>query len=108
MLKYIQFIEQLERLHNRFNLSHQESRLLDVVAKAHLSEKSIFVGDLIGQKSLASQATLHSVFKSLLGKKLLTTKHHKEDGRLKQVVLTKLAHEHYMHIDREINRACNK
>jgi DNA-binding MarR family transcriptional regulator len=108
MLKYLKFIDQIKQLNKQFDLSYHEIELLDMAAKAHFSEQSIFVGDLIQQRNIASQATLHAVFKSLLEKKLLSTQSHEEDGRIKKVALTKLSLEHYKRVHREINRISAK
>ena len=108
MLKYLKFMGQIKQLNKQFDLSYHEIELLDLAAKAHFSEQPIFVGDLIYQRNIASQATLHAVFKSLLDKKLLSTKSHEEDGRVKRVALTKASIEHYKRLHREINRVSAK
>ncbi len=72
MLNYLKFMDQIKQLNNQFDLSYHEIELLDIAAKAHFSEQPIFVGDLICQRNIASQATLHAVLKSLLEKKLLS------------------------------------
>jgi DNA-binding MarR family transcriptional regulator len=108
MLKYLKLMDQVKQLNKQFDLSYHEIELLDLAAKAHFSEQPIFVGDLIHQRSIASQATLHAVFKGLVDKKLLSTKSHEEDGRIKKVSLTKASIEHYKRIHREINRASIK
>jgi len=104
MQKYLKFMDQVKQIYKKINLSHFEIELLDIAAKAHFYEQPIFVGDLICQRNLASKATLHSVFKGLLDKKLLSTMCHEGDGRIKKVALTKLAIEHYKRLHREICR----
>ena len=108
MLQYLRFMDQIKQLNKQFDLSYHEIELLDLAAKAHFSEQPIFVGDLIHQRNIASQATLHAVFKSLQDKKLLSTKPHEEDGRIKKVALTKASIEHYKRLHREINRVSTK
>jgi DNA-binding MarR family transcriptional regulator len=108
MLKYLKFMEQVKQLNKQFDLSYYEIELLDTAAKAHFSEQPIFVGDLIYQRNIATQATLHAVLKRLIEKKLLSTKYHEEDGRVKKVALTKASIEHYKRLHREINRASTK
>lgn len=105
MLKYLKLMDQVKQLNKQFELSYHEIELLDLAAKAHFSERSIFVGDLIYRRNIASQATLHAVLKKLVEKKLLSTKFHEEDGRVKKVFLTKTSIEHYKRLHREINRA---
>lgn len=104
---YLTFIDEYTRINRQFDLSHYEIELLDLVAKAHYSNQNIFIGDLIKQRNIASQATLHSVLKRLLEKKLLTCKSYIEDGRNKKVVLTKLALERYKRLDFEIFKSAS-
>lgn len=105
MQKYLNFIDQVKQLNKQFDLSPHEIELLDIAAKAHFFERPIFVGDLIYQRNLASQTTLHSALKRLINKKLLSTYCLEDDGRIKGVTLTKLAIEHYKRLRREINKA---
>lgn len=104
MQKYLQFIEQYKKINQQFELTHYEIELLDIVAKAHYSKQNIFVGELISQHNIASQATLHAVFKRLLEKKFLITKQFIDDGRIKKVLLAKLALEHYMRLEDEVSK----
>ena len=108
MLKYLKLMDQIKQLNKQFNLSYHEIELLDLAAKAYFSEQPIFIGDLIYQRNIASQATLHSVFKSLVDKKLLSTTPHEEDGRIKKVALTKASIEHYKRLHREIYKALTR
>jgi len=108
MLKYLKLMDQVKQLNKQFDLSYHEIELLDLAAKAHFSGQPIFVGDLTYQRNIASQATLHAVFKGLVDKRLLSTISHEEDGRVKRVALTKAAIEHYKRLQREINRASAK
>jgi len=108
MLKYLKLMDQVKQLNKQFDLSYYEIELLDLAAKAHFSGQPIFVGDLTHQRNIASQATLHAVFKGLVDKKLLSTISHEEDGRVKRVALTKASIEHYKRLHREINRVSAK
>lgn len=103
MRQYIKFVGQADKINKRLGLNHLQIEVLDLVAQAHLSEQVFFVGDLIGQKQIASQATLHRTFKELIGKKLLIAKTHKEDGRQKYIFLTKLALDRYKKLNQVIN-----
>ena len=107
MHKYLQFIEQYKKINREFELTHHEIELLDMVAKAHHSQQNIFVGDLIRQRNIASQATLHAAFKRLLERKLLITKQFLDDGRIKKVLITKLALERYMRLDEEVSKSAS-
>jgi len=108
MQKYLKFMDQVKQPNKQFDLSYYETEVLDIVVRAHFSKQPIFVGDLIYQRNVASQATLYSVLKGLLDKKLLSTKYHEDDGRIKKVTLTKLALEHYKRLHREFDRATAK
>jgi DNA-binding MarR family transcriptional regulator len=110
MQKYLKFIEQYENINQLFELTYYEIKLLDMVAKANYFQQNIFVGDLIGQRNVASQATLHAAFKRLMEKKLLITKQYLDDGRIKKVLITKLALERYMRLEVEISKSvsCKK
>jgi hypothetical protein len=60
-----------------------------MVAKAYFAKTQVFVGDLVHHEEIASPATPHASFNSLVNKKLLATKCYMDDGRLKEVLLTK-------------------
>ena len=63
--------------------------LLETVLSAYADKVILTVLDLILLKDIASQATLHSVMKSLIENKLIKTETSKEDGRRKFVLPTK-------------------
>jgi DNA-binding MarR family transcriptional regulator len=101
-MKYLYFIEQVKKINALHELTPHEIALLDFSAKRHFSNQVVIVGELIRQGDIASQATLHYALKSLINKKLLTTKTSHEDGRVKELALTKLALERYKQLDRAI------
>lgn len=105
MDKYFKYLAVLDKSNKKFNLSNEERLLLDMVAKETHSNKIIYVKDLITLKHIASQATLHKALSSLIDKKLLTFKFDKDDGRLKEVHLTKLAHKRYEELSKAIENA---
>ncbi|MBU3642274.1 hypothetical protein [Polynucleobacter sp. Fuers-14] len=105
MKKYLYFVEKIQKINAQYGLTHHEIALLDFSARRYFANESITVGELILQRGLASQATLHKTFKFLLDKKLLATQHHETDGRIKQVILTKLALERCKNLDRIMNKA---
>ena len=98
--KYLYFIAQVKIINEKYGLTRHEIALLDFSAKRHFSNEVVIVGELIRQGDIASQATLHGALKSLINKKLLTTKISNDDGEVKNVVLTKLALQRYKQLDR--------
>ena len=108
MERYLKFADQAQQLNESLGLSHYEIQLLDLTAKAHFSGKPIFVGDLIYQRHIASQATLHASVKKLIIKELLYIKPHEGDGRTKELGLTKLALDRYKKLQKAMRRALTK
>lgn len=104
MKKYLHFIEEAKKINDELGLTRHEIALLDISAKRHHMNQPITVGELIRQGDIASKVTLHKAFKTLVAKKLLTTKNCNEDGRAKEIVLTKAAQERYKYLDRTITR----
>ena len=105
MKQYLRFIDRVQKINAGLELTHFEIKMLDFAALLHLSDQSIFVGDLINQTHIASQATLHKTVKNLVNKKLLVAKISKEDGRQKHVLLTRLALGRYKKLDQAVSRA---
>lgn len=105
MEQYIKYVNALDKCNKKFNLSNDERLLLDVVAIAIHAEKVIYVKDLIALNHIASQATLHKALSSLIEKNLLAYKADRNDGRLKEVHLTKLAKKRYEELSKVIENA---
>jgi DNA-binding MarR family transcriptional regulator len=104
MKKYLYFVEKIQKINAQYGLTHHEIALLDFSARRYFAKESITVGELMLQRGLASQTTIHKTFKSLVDKRLLATQHHEKDGRIKQVTLTGLALERYKNLDRIMNK----
>jgi DNA-binding MarR family transcriptional regulator len=104
MKKYLHCIGQVKRIHGQYGLTRHEIALLDLSAKRYFLGKSITVGELIRQGEIASQGTLHCTLKSLIKKNLLTTQRSEKDARVKRVVLTEAAFDHFKTLDRAISR----
>lgn len=102
---YFKLLDKLNESNKRHNLSNDERLLLDIVATSLHDGKVVYVKDLITLNQIASQATLHKALSSLVVKKLLTYKADKEDGRLKEVHLTKLANKRYEDLSKAIEKA---
>ncbi|MBT8550542.1 hypothetical protein G6731_01015 [Polynucleobacter paneuropaeus] len=105
MDKYFKYLVALDKSNKKFKLSNDERLLLDVVASAKHNDKVMYVKDLITLNQIASQATLHKALSSLVNKKLLELKITEEDGRLKEVHLTKLANKRYEELSKAIEDA---
>lgn len=101
-------LHQAQKLNESLGLSHYEIQLLNLTARAHFLEKPIFVGDLIYQRHIASQATLHASAKKLILKELSCIKPHEGDGRTKELKLTELALERYKKLQKVMRRALTK
>lgn len=108
MEQYLKFAEQVQRLNESFGLSYYEIQLLDLTAKTHFCGGVIFVSDLIRQRHIASQATLHASVKKLIAKELLCIKPHEGDGRTKELGLTELALDRYNRLQKAMRRALIK
>ncbi|MBU3641366.1 hypothetical protein A9236_02215 [Polynucleobacter sp. QLW-P1DATA-2] len=103
--QFIFFADQMRQIDRRFNLSPNESHLLDLVALANASRQNIFIKQLLSQKNIASSATLHKLIKQLVRKKLLNLVAHRPDGRHKKVVLAKLGHNRYEQLHKSMANA---
>ena len=57
MKHYLQFANQAKQINEKLDLNHYEIQLLDLTAAAHSLRQPIFIGDLINQRHIASQAT---------------------------------------------------
>ena len=104
---YLNFIERKRQIDQVFDLNQHELRLLDLTVQAYFSNQSIFVRNLINQKEVASQATLHKSLKALINKNLLVVKPFSKDGRQKNIFPTKSALERYRKIDSAMKRVTN-
>lgn len=105
MEKCLKFADQIKQINGGFDLSHYEIQLLDLTAAAYSLGQPIFVGDLIYQRHIASQATLHASVKKLITKELLCIKPHEGDGRTKELGLTRLALDRYKSLQKAMQRA---
>ena len=89
--KYLQFSKSTHRVNKRYKIvDPKELYVLQEVLSAYIDGVELAVLDLILIKEIASQATLHSVMKGLILKKLIKTETSKRDGRRKNVLPTKL------------------
>lgn len=89
--KFLNFSNSIRHINRRYKLHDPKAvMVLEAVLAAHADEIMFTVLDLILLKEIASQATLHSVMKTLVENKLIKTEVSKEDGRRKYVSPAKL------------------
>ena len=93
--KYFKYLAILEKSNRHLDLNNADVLILNAIAKANDARSILYVKDLLSLKEVASQATIHGRLKHLVDSKLITLKSNKADGRLKEVVLTKLARKRY-------------
>lgn len=93
--KYFKYLTILEKSNRQLDLNNTDVLILNTIAKANDARSILYVKDLLSLKEVASQATIHGRLKHLVDSKLITLKSNNADGRLKEVVLTKLAHKRY-------------
>lgn len=105
MKEYLEFVDQAQFINEGLDLSNYEIKLLDLTARAHFLKQPIFIGDLIYQKGIASQVTLHRAFKDLVAKNLISTESYEDDGRTKKVMLTERALDRYKRLHRAMVQA---
>lgn len=78
-----------------------------MVAIAAQDGKVLHVKDLLELKDIASPATLHKAVSNLVDKGMIDLKVAEQDGRVKEVRLTKLANKRYEDLGRVIEMAVN-
>ena len=100
--KYFNYLSILEKSNKKLDLDSVDVLLLDVIAKADNAGRALNVKDLLPLKEIASQATIHGRLKHLVNAKLITLKSNKDDGRLKEIALTKLAYKRYEMLSKAI------
>lgn len=87
-LRFSRAAQEVDRFYKIYD--HKERLILEIVLEAYLNNAVLGVLDLVLIEGIASQATLHSVMKALVTKKLIKTEVSKQDGRRKHVLPTKL------------------
>ncbi|MGV0981794.1 MAG: MarR family transcriptional regulator [Polynucleobacter sp.] len=104
MKKYLELLTSLDKSNKQLGLDGMDVLLLNVIAKASAEKRILNVKDLLTLKEIASQATIHGRLKKLVDKKLVVLKANGGDARLKEVVLTKLAHNRYEMLSKVISK----
>lgn len=105
MYLYLHFYERATHVDSKLNLDPNEIRMLNLVAKAYITKRAIYVSDLIRQNKVASQATLHKALKKLASKKLVYSIADIGDARRRRITLTPQAIQRYKKLDKLIYRA---
>ena len=103
--KYFYYLTILEKSNKEFDLDGVDVLLLNFIAKADDKKQTLNVKDLLSLKEIASQATIHGRLKQLVAKKLIVLNEDKVDGRVKEVMLTKLAYNRYELLSKAIEKA---
>lgn len=103
--KYFYYLTILEKSNKEFDLDGVDVLLLNFIAKADDKKQTLNVKDLLSLKEIASQATIHGRLKQLVAKKLIVLNEDKVDGRVKEVMLTKLAYKRYELLSKAIEKA---
>ena len=93
--KYFKYLAILEKCNRQLDLNNTDVLILNAIAKADDARRKLYVKDLLSLKEVASKATIHGRLKHLVDAKLIMLKANKDDGRVKEVMLTKLAHKRY-------------
>jgi hypothetical protein len=93
--KYFKYLAILEKSNRQLNLDNTDLLLLNAIAQASYASRILYVKDLLSLSEIGSLATIHGRLKHLADSKLITLKSNKDDRRLKEVVLTKLAQKRY-------------
>ena len=87
---YLEYSKSVHRLNKRYKVpDYKEQLVLEAVFTAYVDKVEFSVLDLILLNEIASQATLHSVMKGLIVKKMIKTETSKRDARRKFVLPTK-------------------
>lgn len=103
--EYLALAAILTAINKRYGLiSQNEIMIMDLVAKENLSNRLPCVFDVMLLDHIASQATIHSVLKTLIKKKLLSTKIDCKDNRRKFVSLTPLGLKRLQECDLAVKR----
>ena len=103
--KYINYLEILDKSNRQLDIDAIDELLLNVIAKANYEQHILNVKDMLGLKEIASQATIHGRLKKLVEKKLISLKGNGVDGRIKEVMLTKLATKRFELLSKAIQKA---
>ena len=91
---YVRFLKTLTVQHSKNpckDLDPTELNLLHYVVLVSAESEHVLVGDLLGLKQYASQATLHAKIKGLVAKGFLIIETSNDDGRKKYVTPSKAA-----------------
>jgi len=88
--KFLHLSSSIRRINRRYKLHDPKAvMILEAVLLGYADKVELTVLDLILLKEIASQATLHSILKSLIESKLVKTEISKQDGRRKFVLPAK-------------------
>ncbi|ASU38539.1 MarR family transcriptional regulator [Herbaspirillum sp. meg3] len=90
---YLRFLELIETIQDLPALDPLEQKIFDHIARTLRAEARVSVTDITSASTLGSSVTIHQRLKSLIAKGWIALGD-TEDGRRKQVNLTKAAQSH--------------
>ena len=91
---YLLYLKQCKELDAKYDLDHNEIKLLNEVALAIMSNQPLTVSKALEIQEIASPATIHAAMKRLVVKQMLVQIPSK-DSRTKYLELTKLGLKRY-------------
>ncbi len=103
--KYFDYLAILDKSNRQLDIDAIDELLLNVIAKASYEEQVLNVKDLLKLKEIASQATIHGRLKQLAEKHLISLKSNGVDGRVKEVMLNKLATKRFELLSKAIEKS---
>ena len=87
---FLKLSSALRKLAKRYHIdTPKEQMVVEAVLYSYLCDETLIVFDLILNKNIASQATIHATMKSLIKKDLIKLIPDKKDGRVKLVLPTR-------------------
>jgi hypothetical protein len=91
---YLLYLKQCKELDAKYDLDHNEIKLLNEIALAIISSKALTVSKALELHAIASPATIHAAMKRLIVKQMVVQVPSK-DSRTKYLELKKLGLQRY-------------
>ena len=97
--KFIKFRSATIELFKEYEVSLKLNATLCFIVKSYFKDRKLTVSEIISQKSIASQATIHSNIKDLIALNLVALVINPNDARIKYLEPTKTALELFKKLD---------
>jgi DNA-binding MarR family transcriptional regulator len=97
--KFIKFRKSTIDLFNQYGISIKLNAILCFIVENHYKDHKLTVSEMISQKHLASQATIHASIKELISLNLVELVINSSDARIKYLVPTKTTLELFKKLD---------